>query len=338
MRKLFCCLQFSLITIVISYMFLFAPQLAFAHPITVRDSQVNCPSPPSNFDPSQASDGEIAYYGLPRRPQGNAQELAKWVDLVRNAKHRSCTFISSHRYSQPLISPHRPNTTYYEYSNNWSGYFAGNGSGNYFKEVEANWNVPCYYAPRSPTDSRAITWVGLGGWYSTYLWQAGTTEDFATGYHMWWEAYPLNYEQINSRNLSCGDHIQAEVDWNVNRAGQSYVYIVDKNNGDYISGPYAFTPDLQSADWIDERSGCTLGGTPKYYFLADFQYVQWSNANAKLDNNGADYQPISAFQNSQVTMYESLSPYNNMTSPGNLGGGGNNFQDNWLLNGNDDSC
>lgn len=96
-------------------------------------------------------------------------------------------------------------------------------------------------------------------------------------------------------------------------------------------------PDLESADWIDERTGCSLNGSSQY-LLADFRYIQWSNANAKPNFSGAGYGPIYDFVNYQVTMYESNSPYSNLTNPSSLGNGGNNFQDNWLANGNDDTC
>ncbi len=229
MKKAFQLFQLCSIIVLMSFILVFSPQIVHAESaaaITAPHANVvNCPSPPANFNPLLASDAEIRYYGFPRRPQGNASELSDWLNLVNGAKYRSCSFINSHRYSQPLNLKSLSRPLYssgYTYSVNWSGYFAGSGSGNGFKQVEGNWNVPCYDGSHSPSKSRAVTWIGLGGWYGNNLWQGGTTEDPSTGYHFWFEPFPQTYMMIQSQSLSCGDHIQAEVDYNVTVPGKSY--------------------------------------------------------------------------------------------------------------------
>ena len=41
------------------------------------------PPPPAHFDPSKASDDELARHGFPRRPHGNKKLLACWHHLFR---------------------------------------------------------------------------------------------------------------------------------------------------------------------------------------------------------------------------------------------------------------
>lgn len=343
------------ITVLMSSILMMSQSLVYAESTAViaslRTNVVNCPSPPANFNPLYASGAEISYYGLPPRPQGHTSKLAAWLRLVTGAKHRSCTFINSHRYSQPLnirsLVTKRslvtdPYSTNYTSNSHWSGYFSGSGLGNGFKQVDGYWNVPCW-GPYTPSNSRATTWLGLGGWYPNYnLWQAGTTEDPSTGYHLWWEAFPNNYEQINISNLSCGDQIYAYADWNVDYSNRAHIYIQDENpnNGTYISTTYysGWEPNLQSADWIDERPGCSLTSSNSHYLLSDFRYVQWSGAETVPNYSGAGWGSINGFVNYQVTMYETNDGQANITDPYSLTNGGYNFQDNWLATGGDDTC
>lgn len=110
---------------------------------------------------------------------------------------------------------------------------------------------------------------------------------------MWWEAFPANYMQIGGINLSCGDQMYAYVDYNYDYANEAHLYIQDEHNGYYIVKTYYnnWRPDLESAEWIDERSGCSLSGS-NHYLLGDFKYVQWSGAEAVPNYNGAGWGPF----------------------------------------------
>jgi hypothetical protein len=336
--------QVAISVMTIFYLLTFSPGLTYAHSQVLGGTNqvnvTNCPSPPANFSPLRASASEINYYGLRPRPQGNAKELAKWVDLMKHAKHRECNFTNSYRYSQPLSSQLHPLSTSASYSQIWSGWLVGSGSGSGFNRVDAYWNVPCYNSSHSPSSSRAVTWIGLGGWYGNNLWQGGTTEDPSTGYHLWWEAYPANYMQISAGNLSCGDQIYAGIDYNYDYANEASIYLQDETHGTYyILHAYYnnWKPNLESAEWIDERSGCSLTNS-SHYLLGDFNYVQWSSAEAVPNYSGAGWGSISAFANTQFTMYEANSPFANLTNPGSLTSGGYNFRDSWIGNGNDNTC
>ncbi len=295
-----------------------------------NSSGTHCPSPPSNFDPLHASAGELRYYGLPLLPpDSDATATAQWANALRHAKHRVCNVrpIKTNRYSQPISSLHQahPQTTT---SPIWSGYFAS-GDPHGFEEVQAFWVVPTYNSQKSPSYSRAVSWVGIGGWFGNNLLQAGTSEDPTDGYNFWWEEYPKNYEFfIPWPNPEPGDTVTVLVDYNYVAPDGDHVYFEDQNDGGYYDNviDYNFVPNEQSADWIDERSGCSLS-SHDYYSLSDFQSVQWSNASA-IDNASISHS-ISGFSNTQLTMYSGST----LAYPNALTQNGYAFKDNWQANG-----
>lgn len=290
-----------------------------------------CLQPPANVDLTRASDSEIAYYGLPRRPK-DAQGLAQWTTSIQHAKHRSCTSVSSHEYSQ---SPqHSARTDARQVSPNiytssiWAGYVDGSGSGNGFNAVKANWNVPCN-GPHSPWGTHAVTWVGIGGWYGNgYLWQGGTIDDPTWGQQLWWEAWPYNDIQfVSGIPLHCTNHIYTEADYNYSRSGGNYIFLQDISTNEYFSTTYynGFVPNIQSAEWIDERPSC-----PTASELADFNYIEWSNSLAHP--TGANYWGgISSFSPKAVESIDSNRT--RLAQPQNLNSDGKSFTDRWYANG-----
>ncbi|MHB8599524.1 MAG: G1 family glutamic endopeptidase [Ktedonobacteraceae bacterium] len=110
--------------------------------------------------------------------------------------------------------------TSYVDSSNWAGYVAGNGSGNGFIGVEANWSGPC----KSGTVNGEIqytTWVGLGGYFSGQnLEQAGLFLQTDGAYRMFWEYAPVYYPYIDTKDvIGCGDPITAWVHF-----GHAYLF------------------------------------------------------------------------------------------------------------------
>ncbi|HEV2460874.1 MAG TPA: hypothetical protein VGS80_21185 [Ktedonobacterales bacterium] len=76
---------------------------ARATPTSTADA---CPQPPDwdKVDPTTLTDAQIAYYGLPPKPKNDPQQLAKWVDVVRHAKHRFCGGVPTNVHSEPLVT------------------------------------------------------------------------------------------------------------------------------------------------------------------------------------------------------------------------------------------
>jgi Peptidase A4 family len=322
-----------------------------------------CASPPANFNPLKASNDELLFYGLPKK---DPQHLNHWLEIATHAKYRGCNFITTKSPLRKLKSPITPKSTTsttkpfttqeYDYSHTWSGYVVGDGSPNGFNGIEADWHNPCINSSKTPTGSQLAMWVGIGGWkndnsrYSGDLWQAGT--ELETGgssgsgspshpvYHMWFETYPTQNWVVDSRNLSCGDWIEGEVDYNFTVPGDNYYSVYDLTNAEYISDyivPGALQiPDATYAEVIDERPSCSLSND--YHQLTDFNYMSWSNIVVRPTTRG--WGSFNAYYNSQATMDEARSPFADLTSVGNIGSDGKSFRDNFANNGNgnDNSC
>ncbi|HZS76655.1 MAG TPA: G1 family glutamic endopeptidase [Ktedonobacteraceae bacterium] len=262
-------------------------------------------------------------------------------NALRHAKHRICNIkiVNTHRYSQPLSTTTNKSQTnskfipYTSYSQtqNWAGYVASDSHG--FKEIQSYWVVPTYYGPKSPSNSRAVSWVGIGGYNDNNgnLLQAGTTEDPTDGYNFWYEEYPKGYMQImGGIVISPGDSVYVEVDYNDTYSNTDNIYIENATTNSYTDDPVdrGWVPDESHVEWIDERSGCSLSGG-KYYALSDFQSVQWSYGAAVDNANNGNL--IGGFSNTNLKMVD----YNNTTvlaAPGGLVSN-ENFTDVWKANG-----
>jgi hypothetical protein len=84
-----------------------------------------------------------------------------------------------------------------EPSTNWSGYVDTNSGGHTYSEVSGNWTEPT--ATCTSTNSDAAFWVGLDGFTSATVEQAGTLAvcgDGTASYYTWWEMYPTDALQI----------------------------------------------------------------------------------------------------------------------------------------------
>ena len=318
-------MQFVSVVLVFLCVFAFSRLVLTKAATPPNDAQPNalvCPSPPSNFDPLTASASELQYYGLPLRPQKN---VSQWATLLKAAKHNVCDGTTD----SGTTSQSRPSRTdsYSNSSNYWSGYFAQSSN---FDFIQAEWTVPCYNSSHSPGNSRALTWVGIGGWYGNgYLWQGGTTEDSTNGYKFWWEDFPIqNLQIVNGITVHCHDVAYVEADYNYSYSNRDYVYLLDTTTGYYhYEIVSSFTPNQQSADWIDEREQCGSGNA---YALADFNTVSWSDAQATTTTHQQDN--IANYTNYRTTMFD----FNNTTQlarPSSLNSDGQSFSDSWLANG-----
>src|SRR5580700_3813435 len=94
-------------------------------------------------------------------------------------------------------------------SENWSGYIV---TGEKYSEVAGTWTVPTV----TPTsgDRYASDWVGIGGYESGYLIQAGTTEQDTDGhivYNAWTEILPKSETLIPGFTVRPGDSISVVV-------------------------------------------------------------------------------------------------------------------------------
>ena len=298
--------------------------------------EASCASPPSSFDPTRASASQLAYYGLPQKPQ-TSQDISAWIAEIQASKQRTCQFksvgVSSAAMhtlggSRSIISA---STTRIN-NQNWSGYVVGSGSGNGFNEAEGNWSVPCMGT--QPAGSHALTWVGIGGYfeYPFRILQVGTIDDsnYSPNYapSFWWEIYPENEIQaVSGITLKCTDSIHADV----TTTPSNHVYIVDQTSKHYFSySPDAsFVAGRQSSEWINERPGCPNGIDS---LLADYNYTSITSAEARPARSGATLGGINQFQNISVQMVDSSGT--TLANADALNSDGQSFRDDWRALGN----
>lgn len=299
----------------------------------LRASTAACPTPPNGFDILHASLDQLHYYGLPRPPEGSAQERAAWVkdfEAMRFSQ-RICGdgIVSTQVHPQTLQQKQLTNgplvTNNYLKNYHWSGYYATNGG---FTRTIAKWYVPTRYS--SPSPNTAAQWVGIGGVSGSNLWQAGTTTDYTQGYRMWWEAYP-NPVHYAGPAISPGNEIYINVDYNWTYAGKSYVYMYNYSNGQLYSTVQSFTPDTHTADWIVERTGdqnCSVT------YLTKTSQVQWHGAFAQSTAAGGNtLQNINYYSNTEVDMAEGNTYLETTSVLGTGSDGGSTFNSTFSSNG-----
>jgi len=139
-------------------------------------------TPPEGFDPSSASDEELAEYGYPPRPSSPLSPQQKeWERMVSISRTKPEPFmVDVPSFSASLTNSH------------WSGHITTKGG---FTYAEADYIEPSY--DNSVCGSSAeVTWAGIGGGpgatESSYLFQTGTAHSnnlnigFAN-HQPWWE-------------------------------------------------------------------------------------------------------------------------------------------------------
>jgi hypothetical protein len=290
--------------------------------------------PPQGFDALHASDEELATYGFPPRPDADAQPKANaaWQKAMSSSRHRLTpqleltnifhgpakganvkkAGVNSTAVSNTGVS--NTNTT----SNNWSGSVSLTGATSYNKYSSAYYVVAEYVVPVARQAYGACTgswdysssWIGIDGWYSGDVLQAGTESDAlcwvfgnSTYYSAWYEWYPNGSVRINNLTISPGDDIFVEV-WNTSST-QGYVYMVNYTTDQTVSLGFNAPQGTQlvgdSAEWIVERpsvnnSLATLTNYISDYFSESYAYtwggtLHYPGESAALqvwmlDNNG----------------------------------------------------
>jgi len=207
-------------------------------------------------------------------------------------------------------------------SYNWSGYVdQATNVLPAFSRVSGSWTTPTVTC--SNEDTLASEWVGLDGWSSQTVEQAGTIgwcfQGVAT-YYTWWEMYPAGTVSV-SAGLAPGDAISASV----SRSGITYTLSVTDSThpaNSFTQTASCATRCLDSsAEWIAERPAFSIGLAP----LAD--YGTWTLNNAQETYRGTPG-TISSYPNYfPVVMQDATQTYA-LSTPGALSGG-NSFTTTW---------
>lgn len=219
---------------------------------------------------------------------------------------------------------------------NWAGFYVGTGSGSGFKQVVGSWHTPCTSGTINSNHLEA-QWVGIGGVYGNqHLLQVGTALLPDGRFHLFYELYP-SPAVIGNQGFSCSNAFTAEVDYNFKSIGtnKNHIYIKNLSTGftlDSTLSDSKFKPDIQSAEWVDERPSCSSGSLTD---LANFHYVNWTNIQARSNTKSAGLFGASSFANSALVMQDKNQ--NTLAKPDGLNSN-NTFKDRWYKAGNDGSC
>ena len=142
-------------------------------------------------------------------------------------------------------------------SGNWAGYVA---TGSNITEVQGSWTVP---SAGTLPPGVSSTWVGIGGFSTTDLIQAGTqqasspySQVFAGGaYSAWYEMLPANPVYLSgcTGDSACtvtpGDHMAVSI---TNGGGNSWTIDVADSGKWTYSLKVTYASSESSAEWIHE--------------------------------------------------------------------------------------
>jgi peptidase A4-like protein len=202
-------------------------------------------------------------------------------------------------------------------STNWSGY-ADTGTG--FTQVSGDWAEPTVTC--GPSTTLAAFWIGIDGYSSDSVEQAGTLIECygGTAYqYTWWEMYPANAIQIVGETVASGDAIVALI----NRKGTSYTLKITDTT--HPANSFSTTQSCTScantsAEWIAEAPSGSTGIEP----LAHFGTWKLTAADVAA---GGSVGVITTFPDDEITMVDSSG--NVMAQPSALNGAGTSFTDTW---------
>jgi len=274
--------------------------------------------PPADFNPLTASPRMLVRHGLPTRPDARtAPELRKlwdrafsrprtWITPVfREVKGRShgpALKSGARPRSRARVSPSRKvaNAT----SSNWSGSVAFPPANRTFGWIEGQWTVPNPHAPGFGSFF-ASEWVGIDGWGSGDVLQAGTETEIvdlgifsSTQVYAWWEWFPAGEVAITNLPVSPGDIMYCLIC--VNSTSTATVYITNQSSlvttSFSITAPTGTTLVGNSAEWIVERP--TVNGSVAN--LTDYKVVYFDEGIAGL--SGAPFAIVTLGSGAAVTM------------------------------------
>jgi len=222
------------------------------------------PAPAKGFNPVTASDADLARYGYPRRPDPVKEPgLRKLWDQAFTAPH---TFVTAQLvedkvwHTLPHGAPKKPG---FGLAGNWAGGIVEVASLKLSPPQPANtvfaeWTVPTIQPkPAEPGSQTVGFWVGLGGWGTSQVLQAGTAATItgsSVTYWAWTEWYPAGYVVANLA-IQPGDVVSVLVC--APETDHGYVSMMNHRTGIAISvgvsDPSGTNPyDGSSVEWVIE--------------------------------------------------------------------------------------
>jgi hypothetical protein len=251
---------------------------------------------PEGFDPIKASARELRRYGYPARPDAelHPRRYERWKQMVS----RSISLIQPEFAVLPIPpggpknpgpEPHPDSST----SANWGGVVAFPPNfDDPVTDVLGSWTVPHVIAPEPYSGAYVCsTWIGIDGWESSALLQAGTQQILwpSPDYSAWWQWVPANPNApsasagITNVPVSPGDVMFCEIDaGSQTGATEATIHLTNGTTGvmtSFIVHAPAGTEVLGgSAEWIVEMPLDTFNGLPVK--LPEYTFVYFDNCLA----------------------------------------------------------
>jgi Peptidase A4 family len=273
-------------------------------------------TPPADFNPLKATARQLLRLGFPTRPDAKeAPELRKvwdremsrprqWITPefkeMKDRSHGPALKPGSRKRARVRTSLNVANAT----SSNWSGSVAGPPANRTFGWIEGQWTVPNPHAPATGSYF-ASEWVGIDGWGSGDVLQAGTeTEIVDIGFfkvsqvYPWWEWFPSGEVAITNLPVSAGDVMYCLIC--VNSRTTATVYLTNQSSlvttTFSITAPKGTTLVGNSAEWVVERP--TINGSLPN--LTDYKAVYFDEGVAGL--SGAPFTIVQLNAGTPITM------------------------------------
>lgn len=277
---------------------------------------------PNNFDPLSATNEELKEYGYPPRPE-EEDALEDWESAMKDDG------------SSPLGAPCVELATgstgeiVNETSGNYSGFVGTEPEGkNVWNAIEADYNQP--WAHRQPFCRNSVegSWIGLGGWDSSALIQAGSNIDRNGSLHPFLEILSTKNEYPAYRlNLAVhrGDRIHI---WLKYDAGEhaAHFFIQNRTTRHHFAIRVGEVPgeyyDGSKGAFIDERP--VVGN--RLLNLQNFGIVHWMNTRVQAIGGG--WQRLGTIPRFRLHMQPKA--VWQMAAPGFLGADDKSFRDNWF--------
>lgn len=257
--------------------------------------------PPPGFNPLTASASRVAEYSYPPRPSGG-QALWSWKAIVRDMH-----FITPPRYEvglrqrptrRPVLQPgQKPDYGVVE-NPIWAGNMA---TVHTYRDVYANWLEPTTHINYCSTPNAESTWVGLGGYNTATLAQAGTAvgegSSGVSDHQAWYELINGSTDVFVALPVTAtvGEEFTAEVD---RVSGGYYIFVKNDYTGASWGHTIGFSPyDGSTAEMIEEDP---YGGNANGVRLRKFDTFKVEDAEASED--GVQYHGLAYFDHDAMVM------------------------------------
>jgi Peptidase A4 family len=239
--------------------------------------------PPVGFNPLTADNELLVQHGLPMRP--NPKSDPKAARIFNRVFSSPMKFIVPELREHPEMNLGRRPAAESGKASNTSGVWSGgvlfkSATDTPFKWTSGTWTVPSV-TPGGSGDGNwySVAWVGLDGWDSPDVLQAGTFQhvsvnsgQLTTEYYAWYEWFPNFWTEITNLPVNPGDTISVSVQYlgTTNGIGQGSASLSNLTHGTsvniHLTAPSGTTLQGNCAEWVMERPGINgqTAALPRY--------------------------------------------------------------------------